>query len=159
MTQDLMVGSQAAVNTIQSCLVATLQADLYDDLLNRIRQSILKSVHSASLHGVVFDMSSVEVLDSFIFNHLADTAKMIQLLGANAVFVGFQPGAVCALVDLDVDITNIQMRRSLEEGIEYLTSFAAPGEKTRQDNEDAENTEAETSPTDEAWNEPDDGRQ
>ncbi|MEE9913921.1 MAG: STAS domain-containing protein [Deltaproteobacteria bacterium] len=159
MTHDLIVGSQAALNTIQGCLVVTLQADLYDDLLSRIRQSILESVHAASIRGVVFDMSSVGVLDSYIFNHLADTAKMTQLLGAKAVFTGFQPGAVSALVDLDIDTSNIQMLRNIEEGIEYLAAFAALREKYQKDSEYSETTGDETSPPDEAWNEADDGKQ
>ncbi|HPL67463.1 MAG TPA: STAS domain-containing protein [Smithellaceae bacterium] len=159
MTQDLIVGSQAALNTIQGCLVVTLQADLYDDLLSRIRQSILESVHAASIRGVFFDMSSVGVLDSYIFNHLADTAKMTQLLGARTVFVGFQPGAVSALVDLDIDTSNIQMLRNIEEGIEYLAAFAARREKHQKDSEYSETTGDETLQPDEAWNEADDGRQ
>ena len=158
MTDDLTVGSQVALNTIQGCLIATLQADLYDDLLSRIRQSILKRISAKSIQGVVFDMNSVEMLDSYIFKHLADTAKMSELLGARAVFAGFQPGAVCALVDLDVDISDLQMKRTIEEGIEYLTSLAALREKSRQDSECPETAEEEALQTDKDRNEPDDGR-
>lgn len=136
MTQETATGSQAALSILQGCLVVTLQADLYDDLLARARQSILESVHASAIAGVVFDMSSVRVLDSFVFNHLAATSRMIGLLGARAVFVGFQPGSVSALVEMDVDTSLIRTYRKMEEGIAYLTAAAAPREQKEEDGDD-----------------------
>ncbi len=136
MITSLTVGSQAALSVIQGCLVATLQADLYDDLLLRIRQGILDRVHSATIHGIVFDMSSVRVLDSFMFHHLADTARMVRLLGAEAVFVGFQPGAASVLVDVEVDTSIIRTFRTVGQGIENLIASAALREGNRDDRED-----------------------
>ena len=125
MAPKLTFGSQAALAMTMGCLVVTLQADLYDDLLERIREGVLDRIGSLAVHGVVFDLGAVRVLDAYTFNHLADTARMTALLGAKAVFVGFAPGAVSSLVDLDVDTTSLQAFRSLEAGIAHLTAASA----------------------------------
>ena len=125
MEPKLTFGTQAALGITLGCLVVTLQADLYDDLLERIRQGVLERIETQAVRGVVFDLGAVRVLDGFIFNHLADTARMTALLGAQAVFVGFAPGVVSSLVDLDVDTTSLHAFRSIEAGIAHLTAASA----------------------------------
>lgn len=126
MTQEITSGKQAALSVIHKCLVATIQGDLYDDLLLRTRNAILNQIHASSIHGVIFDMSSVGMLDSFMFNHLAETARMTMLLGAKSVFVAFQSGTVSSLIDVDVDLTDITSFRTMEEGISYLLTNFGP---------------------------------
>lgn len=126
--KNLLIGSQAALSIVQGCLVASIQADLYDDLLVRIRNGILDRVHSKTVKGVVFDMSAVRVMDTYIFNYLADTARMTKLLGVEAFFTGFRPGVVSALVDLDVDVSAILSFRSMDDAIGYLVARSATQE-------------------------------
>lgn len=118
--KDFAVGTQPALSIVKDCLVASIQADLYDDLLMRIRKDTLYRIHSERVKGVVFDMSAVRVLDSYGFNYLADTARMTMLLGVEAFFVGFRPGVVSALVGLDVDTDTIRSFRTMDEVFEYL---------------------------------------
>jgi len=135
--ENSLVGSQAALSTVQGCLVVPAQADLYDDLLERIRGDVLNMVHSETVKGVVFDMSSVRVMDTYVFNHFVDTGRMTLLLGVAAVFVGFQPGVVSALVDLEIDATMVRAYRTIEEAVAYLTVDIS---SRRDDLEDEEET-------------------
>lgn len=135
--ENSLVGSQAALSTVQGCLVVPVQADLYDDLLERIRGDVLNMVHSETVKGVVFDMSSVRVMDTYVFNHFVDTGRMTLLLGVAAVFVGFQPGVVSALVDLEIDATMVRAYRTIEEAVAYLTVDIS---SRRDDLEDEEET-------------------
>ena len=133
---NLQVGSQAALSIVQGCLVVSVQADLYDDLLLRIREDILNRVYSKTVKGVVFDMSGVRVMDTYVFNHLVDTGKMTHLLGVDAIFIGFQSGAVSAIVDLDVDATTLRTYRTIEEAVEHLTSGISTHENDADDGEE-----------------------
>ncbi len=122
MMENLLEGSKAAISIVQGCYVVSVQADLYDDLLVRIRKDILNRVYSKTVKGVVFDMNAVTVMDTYIFNHLVDIGKMTLLLGVKTIFIGFQPGAISALLDLEVDITNVMSYRTIEEAVEHLTA-------------------------------------
>jgi rsbT antagonist protein RsbS len=134
---NLLEGSKAAISIVQGCYVVSVQADLYDDLLVRIRKDILNRVYSKTVKGVVFDMSAVKVMDTYIFNHLVDIGKMTLLLGVKTIFIGFQPGAVSALLDLEVDTTNVMSYRTTEEAVEHLTATVSSIEDY--DDDDGEN--------------------
>lgn len=140
MEQILTTGSPAATGITQNCLVVTLQADLYDDLLDRVRQTIIDRIEASLIRGTVFDLSSVRVLDTHIMNHLIDTAKIARLMGVQTAFAGFRPGVVSALVDLGIDAQGIKAFRTVEEGVAYL---APPIARERQ----AEKAGGENSPS------------
>ncbi|MBI5589715.1 MAG: STAS domain-containing protein [Deltaproteobacteria bacterium] len=135
MMENLPVGSKAAVSIVQGCYVVSVQADLYDDLLVRIRQDILNRVYSKTVKGVVFDMSAVTVMDTYVFNHLVDTGKMTLLLGVETIFIGFQPGVVSALLDIDVDATHVRSYRTIEEAVGHLTAGSSHREDFEGDGE------------------------
>ncbi|WP_417069505.1 STAS domain-containing protein [Niveibacterium terrae] len=130
MKQILTTGSPAATGMTQNCLVVTLQADLYDDLLDRVRQTVIDRIAVSLIRGTVFDLSSVRVLDTHIMNHLTDTAKVAQLMGVQTAFVGFRPGVVSALIDLGIEAQNIKTFRTVEEGVAYLVA-SSEGERQR----------------------------
>lgn len=150
---NLLTGSQAAMSVVQGCLVIPVQADLYNDLLERIRGDVLNRLHSKAVNGVVFDMSAVRVMDTYVFRHLADTGKMALLLGVEAVFVGLQAGVVSALVDLEVDTTSVRSYRTIDEAVACLTA----GSHSFQNGEDADELDDSMEPiTDESESASDD---
>jgi len=114
-------GSQPALSFVQGCLLATVQADLYDDLLGRIRNEVLALVHRRPLRGVLFDMSSLRAIDSYVFSHFVETARMTSLLGVDAMFFGFSPGVVSALMDLDLDVSDMLAFRNMDDALRHVS--------------------------------------
>jgi anti-anti-sigma factor len=118
--KDLLIDSETAMSIIRGCLVVTLQGELYDDTLMKIRADILQKIQAAKIRGMILDLSTVRALDSLAFNFLADTARMASLLGVANVFVGLQPGVVSSLVDLEVEIDGIRAALTMEDGFEQI---------------------------------------
>lgn len=118
--KDLLMDTENAMSILRNCLVVTLQAELYDQTLWRLRTDILQKIQATKVRGMILDLSTVRVLDSFAFNFLANTARMASLLGAASVFVGLQPGVVSSLVDLEVEIDDVRTALTLEDGFEQL---------------------------------------
>jgi rsbT antagonist protein RsbS len=119
---------------IQGCLVASIQVDLTDHVLSRFRQDLLARIGSAHVHGVVLDVSGVEVMDSVDFEMLKTTMTMASIMGATPVIVGLKPGIVSALVDMDVDTRDVRAALNLDDALQMLgaseTNPAAPGSET-----------------------------
>ncbi len=104
----------------RECLVVPIQAELPDDALLQIQIDILEKVNASSVRGVVIDFSGVNILDSFLGRMVSDTTKMTQLLGAETVVTGLNPGIVASFIDLGVDL-NARIAFNLDQGINLLT--------------------------------------
>lgn len=135
--RELQIDSETALSVVRNCLVVTIQSELNDDLLLRIRTDILQKVQATKVRGLILDFSTVRALDTFAFNSFTDTAKMASLLGVSIVFVGFQPGVVSALVDLGVEIADVDTALIIEDAFELLQNVAS----VQYEPEDAEDTD------------------
>ena len=139
---DLQFDSETAMSVVRNCLVVTIPGEIHDDMLMKIRADILGKVQATKVRGLVLDFSTVRALDTFAFNSFTDTAKMASLLGVTNVFVGLQPGVVSALVDLEVEITDIGTALTIEDAFEQLWSIASFQDEPEDDvDEDKETIE------------------
>ncbi len=105
---------------IQGCLVASIQIDLTEQVLSLFRQELLGRIASTHVHGVVLDVSGVEIMDSTDFEMLKTTMTMASVMGAQPVIVGLKPGVVSALVDMDVDIRDVRAALNLDDALQLL---------------------------------------
>ena len=139
---DPQFDSETAMSVVRNCLVVTIPGEIHDDMLMKIRADILGKVQATKVRGLVLDFSTVRALDTFAFNSFTDTAKMASLLGVTNVFVGLQPGVVSALVDLEVEITDIGTALTIEDAFEQLWGIASFQDEPEDDvDEDKETIE------------------
>ncbi|MBF0550521.1 MAG: STAS domain-containing protein [Deltaproteobacteria bacterium] len=113
----------SAMHVLNGNLIVTVNGELDDDSAKQLQRDILSKTEVTSVKGVLIDVSSVRFMDSFTFSLLADTARMVSLLGARPVFVGFKAGVASALVDLEVNLDSISTALTMEDGVELLNSY------------------------------------
>jgi len=101
-------------------LIATVQAALTDSDLLRFRAALLQQVMRFRSLGVIVDVTSLDVMDSFASRTLREIASMIRLRGAETVIVGIQPEVAFAMVQLGLTLENVTTALDLEEGLERL---------------------------------------
>ncbi len=124
---DKADSNRIPLQLIQGCLVASIQVDLTDQVLDRFRQELLARIGSTHVHGVVLDVSGVDVMDSVDFDMLKTTMTMASVMGASAVIVGLQPGIVSALMDMDVDTRGVRAALNLDDALQILNAPGAGG--------------------------------
>lgn len=90
------------LSVIGRTVVATLSGDLTEAMLQLLRDDLLARVHRVRAQAVVFDVSSLPLIDPWEFEQLRQTAAMVHLLGARAILAGLQPAAVEVLAAVDV---------------------------------------------------------
>lgn len=110
----------ASMNIANGILVVSVQAELYDETVERLQKQVLDLVHDKGLRGVLIDLSGVEIIDSFMLRMLMDTAKMVKLLGSNTLFTGIAPELVASLVDFGSISDDIRVVLNVEEGLQLL---------------------------------------
>jgi len=101
-------------------LIATIQAALTDADLLQLRTSLVQYVVRSRSRGVIVDVTSLDVMDSFASRTLREIAQMIRLRGADTVIVGIQPEVAFAMVQLGLKLEDVSTALDLEEGLAYL---------------------------------------
>ena len=108
-------------------LIASIQSALTDVDLVALRDALVDRVAKQRTRGVIVDVTSLDVLDSFASRTLRDLAHMIRLRGARTVIVGIQPDVAFAMVQLGLTLEDVATALDLEEGLAYLDASARAG--------------------------------
>ena len=104
-------------------LIATIQSALTDADLLELRDALVGKVGQLRSRGVIVDVTSLDVLDSFASRTIRDLAHMIRLRGADTVIVGIQPEVAFAMVQLGLTLEGVATALDLEEGLLFLNQM------------------------------------
>lgn len=101
-------------------LLASIQSALSDADLVGLREELVEKVGRFRSTGVIIDVTTLDVLDSFATRNLRSIAYMTRLRGAETVIVGIQPDVAFSMVQLGLTLEDITTALDLEEGLETL---------------------------------------
>ena len=101
-------------------LLVTIQVDMHDRLALTLQEDLTERIVKARAHGVLIDISALEVVDSFIGRMLGNIAGMARLLDAETVLVGMQPAVAITLVELGLSLKGIRTALNVEKGMDLL---------------------------------------
>jgi rsbT antagonist protein RsbS len=101
-------------------LIATVQAALTDSDTQRLRYDLMEHVSRFRAHGIIVDLTAIDVMDSYAARSLRTIAHMTRLRGADTVIVGLQPEVAFAMVQLGLAFDGMHTALDLEEGLALL---------------------------------------
>jgi rsbT antagonist protein RsbS len=99
-------------------LLATIQIDLHDSVVDAFQNDVLEEIEKSNSRGLIIDISALEAVDSYVARVLAETGKMAKLMGAKTVIVGMRPAVAATLVRMGYFMPGILTALSLQEGLE-----------------------------------------
>ena len=111
---------RVAMQVSQGVVVASIQVDLDEDVLDRFREDLLGCIHETGSRRVILDVSGLETLDSEEFAALRRIIVMTSIMGAESVLVGLRPGVVSALIETGADVDGLLAAIDLDAGFAML---------------------------------------
>jgi rsbT antagonist protein RsbS len=120
-------------------LLVTIQVDMHDRLAMTLQDDLTEMISQSGAKGVLIDISSLDVVDSFIGRMLANIAQMSRVLDAQTVVTGMRPAVAITLVELGMSLTGVRTALNVERGMELLRRSLA---------EDAGEAEDDAAPPD-----------
>ena len=103
-------------------LLVTIQVDMHDRLALALQDDLTKMISDTEARGVLIDISSLEIVDSFIGRMLGNIAAMSRVLDAETVVVGMQPAVAITLVELGLSLPGVRTALNVDSGMELLRS-------------------------------------
>ena len=116
-------------------LLVSIQVDMHDRLAMTLQDDLTSSIVKNRSRGVLIDISSLEIVDSFIGRMLANIAAMSRVLDAETVVVGMRPAVAITLVELGMSLAGVRTALTVERAMDMLR--ASVGETARQGRADA----------------------
>jgi len=111
----------------QDFLIASVQVGLTDIEWQQLRDDLSAKVGEFRTFGVIVDISSLDVLDSYATRTLRSIAYITALRGAKTVIVGIQPEVAYSMVRLGLTLENIETALDLEDGLDILRAARRGG--------------------------------
>jgi rsbT antagonist protein RsbS len=106
-------------------LLVTIQVDMHDQLAMTLQNDLALAIAAKPSKGLLLDISSLEIVDSFIGRMIANTAAIGRILDVATVVVGMQPAVAITLVELGLSLSGIHTALDMERGMALLERAAA----------------------------------
>ena len=103
-----------------SYLLVTIQVDMHDELALRLQDDLTNRITTTRAKGVLIDISSLDVVDSFIGRMIANISAMARVLDARTVVVGMLPSVAITLVELGLHLEGVLTALNVEKGMALL---------------------------------------
>lgn len=101
-------------------LLVSIQVDLEDQLALRLQEDLAERIVASGAHGVIIDITALDIVDSFVGRMLATIAAVSKVLDAETVVVGMRPAVAITLVELGLPLRGIRTALNVEYGLNML---------------------------------------
>ena len=111
-------------------LLVSIQVDMHDQLALTLQDDLTDRIVKTRAHGVLIDISSLDVVDSFIGRMLGSIAAISRVLDAETVVVGMRPAVAITLVELGMSLAGVRTALNVERAMEILQAATGDGHAT-----------------------------
>jgi rsbT antagonist protein RsbS len=110
---------------IGNLLLVTIQVDMHDRLALQLQDDLTSRISTTGARGVLLDISSLELVDSFIGRMISNIAAMARVLDAETVVVGMQPAVAITLVELGLSLPGVRTALDIDKGMSLLSAYTS----------------------------------
>jgi rsbT antagonist protein RsbS len=112
--------SHIPIIKLYDTLIVTIQVELSDSLVNRLKDDIGRAIDELGPRGLIIDVSGVEIIDSYISRAIRDIGLIARLMGVQAVISGLDPNIAMTLTEMGMDLEGVHTYLHLEAAYEAV---------------------------------------
>src|SRR5512143_1121503 len=129
-----MDGPRIPVIHLAGKLLVSIQVEMTDRLLARIKEDVANAIDRGGASGLVIDVAGIEMMDSFISRSICDIALIAKLMGVPTVLCGIRPAVAITLSEMGIDLRGVPSALNVDDAValcaeeieqEPLAAFAA----------------------------------
>jgi anti-anti-sigma regulatory factor len=125
--ESIIQEQAASLRELSTPLIPLSRRIVAMPLIGRIDSGRAQQIMDVLLQGIadhqattaILDITGVPIVDNRVATVLLEAAQAVRLLGAQVILTGIRPDVAQSLVSLDMQLTDIVTRGSLQAGIAY----------------------------------------
>jgi len=115
-----MFNESLSVIKLKNILLVTVPDNPGDDMIYELQNKVLSAMEKYESAGLILDISSVNVLDSFFARTISETTQMVTLMGGHTVVAGMRPGVAITAAELGLHLGNALSALDVDAALELL---------------------------------------
>lgn len=119
-----MAGENISIMRVRDILLVALPPDPDDETVSALQQRVLEDMERSAARGLIMDISTVDTLDSFFARTIAETARMVALMGGHTVIAGMRAGVAITATQLGVTLGNASTSLDVDRALGLLNGQA-----------------------------------
>lgn len=116
------------MNVAEGCLIVAFTESTNDQAALEFQRAVFEESIRHKTEGIIFDVSGVSLMDSFMSRGLVDICRVGLILGKKVVVIGLKPAVIASLVDLEIDLSGVSTARNIEEAMDLIRLSKADAE-------------------------------
>ena len=125
--KSLVERQEAAIDALSTPLIPMragvvlmpLVGDFDRGRIERLRHALVQGIHEEGARLTIIDITGISMFDPELGRGLARVSAAARLLGATVVLTGVQPEIARGLADAGERLSDVETRRTLQEGIDF----------------------------------------
>lgn len=123
---ELQEFPSSPIVTITGCVIVAIRDDLDDSAVLALQNQLVEEIDRKKAHGVIIDISALEIVDTFTGRMLAAMAEMSRVLNARTILVGMRPAVAMTLVELGMTLTSIETALTADRAMVMISEKRPP---------------------------------
>jgi rsbT antagonist protein RsbS len=115
-----MTEETLSIIKVRDVLIVTMPADPDDATVSALQEMVLLAMERLRASGVVLDVSAVESLDSFFARTIAETTRMVGLMGGRTVLTGMRPSVAITVTQLGLTLGKTRTALNVDRAFDIL---------------------------------------
>ena len=117
-----MTAESVSIIKIRDILMVTVPPDPDDETVSMLQDKVLHNMERYDVKGLVLDISTVAILDSYFARTIVETAEMVGLMGGRTVIAGMQPGVAITATQLGLTFGSLLTSLDVDRALNMLGS-------------------------------------
>jgi len=118
--------TSSPIVTITGCVIVAIRDDLDDSAVMALQNQLVEEIDAKKAHGVIIDISALEIVDTFTGRMLAAMAEMSRVLNARTILVGMRPAVAMTLVELGMTLNKIETALTADRAMMMIAGNERP---------------------------------
>jgi rsbT antagonist protein RsbS len=120
-----MEGDSLSVIKLKNILLVTVPDDPGDDIIQELQSKVLNAIEKYGSKGLLLDISSVNVLDSYFARTISETTQMVALMGGKTIIAGMQPSVAITATELGLHLGKAQTTLDVDRALDIFSDSSS----------------------------------